>query len=88
MSTKTTIEKYIDPGIPMVTISINKFPIPNTLIYLGVAINVMTTETMKHLKFHNIRPTTTILELADRSKVVPEGILEDIVVLWIHGIIL
>ena len=80
MSTNTTIEKYVDPGIPMVTISINKFSVPNTLIDLGAAINVMTTETMKHLNLNNIRPTTTVLELADRSKVVPEGILEDIIV--------
>ena len=28
----------------------------------------------------NIRPTTTILELADRSKITPKGILEDIIV--------
>ena len=75
MSAKTTIEKYINPGIPMVTISINNFSVPSTLIDLGEAINVMTIETMKYLKFPNIRPTTTILELADRSKFVPEGIL-------------
>lgn len=35
---------------------------------------------MKYLKLPNIRPTTTSLELADRSKVVPKGILEDIIV--------
>ena len=64
----------------MVTISINNFSVPNTLIDLGAAINVMTTENMKHLKLHNIKTTTTILELADRYKVVPEGILEDIII--------
>lgn len=80
MSTQTMVEKYIDPGIPMVTISINNFSVPNTLIYLRVAINVMTMETMKYLHLNNIRSTSTILELADRSKVVPEGILEDIIV--------
>ena len=35
---------------------------------------------MKYLNLQNLRPTTTILELADRSKVVPEGILEYIIV--------
>jgi len=80
MSTKTTVEKYIDPGIPMVTISISNFSVPNTLIDLGASINVMTTETMKHLNLNNIRSTTTILELVNRSKVVPERILEDIIV--------
>ena len=38
VSTQTIVEKYIDPGIPMVTISINNFSVPNTLIDLGEAI--------------------------------------------------
>eukprot|EP00253_Pinus_taeda_P021145 PITA_21145 len=80
MSTQTTVEKYIDPGIPMVTISINNFSVPNTLIDLGAAINVMTMETMKTPQLNNIRSTSTILELTDRSKVVTKGILEDIIV--------
>ena len=67
MSIKTTIEKYVDPEIPMVTISINSFSVQKTLIDLGAAINVMTTETMKHLNLNNIRPTTTVLELVDRK---------------------
>ena len=55
----------------MVTITINKFSISKTLIDLGVAINVMTLETMKYLDLKNLRPTTTVLELADRSKIAP-----------------
>lgn len=54
MFAKITIEKYIDPGIAMVTISINYFSILNILIDLGTTINVMTTETMKYLKLTNI----------------------------------
>jgi hypothetical protein len=80
MSNTISIEKYVDPGIPMVTITINNFSISKTLIDLGAAINVMTLEMMRHLNLQNLRPTTTVLELADRSKVVPEGILEDITV--------
>ena len=60
MSTKATIGKYIDLGIPTVTISMNKFSVPNALIDLGAAINFMTMKTMKYLKLPNIRPTTTI----------------------------
>jgi hypothetical protein len=80
MSNNISIEKYVDPGIPMVTITINNFSISKTLIDLGAAINVMTLETMRQLNLQNLRPTTTVLELADRSKVVLEGILEDITV--------
>eukprot|EP00253_Pinus_taeda_P010783 PITA_10783 len=80
MSTQTIVEKYIDPSIPMVTILINNFLVPNTLIDLGATINVITMETMKNLHLNNIRSTSIILELADRSKVVPEGMLDDIIV--------
>jgi hypothetical protein len=80
MSNIVFIEKYVDPGIPMVTITVNNFSIPKTLIDLGAAINVMTLETMEYLHLKNLRPTTTFLELADRSKITPEGILEDIIV--------
>jgi len=51
MSTSSTIEKYVDSRIPMVTISINNFSVSKTLIDLGAAINVMTTETIKYLNF-------------------------------------
>ena len=80
MSNTVSIEKYVSTGIPMVTITINNFSISKTLIDLGAPINVMTLETMRYLNLQNLRPTTTILELVDRSKVVPEGILEYIMV--------
>ena len=80
MSNTVFIEKYVDPGIPMVTITINNFSITKTLIDLGASINVMTLETMEYRHLTNLRLTTTVLELADRSKITPEGILEDIIV--------
>jgi hypothetical protein len=79
-SNTISVEKYVDPGIPMVTITIKKKLISKTLIDLGASINVMTLETMRYLNLQNLRPTTTVLELDDRSKVVLEGILEDIIV--------
>ena len=55
--------------------------IPHTLINLGVAINVMTKDTMLKLNLHgSLRKTTTMLQLADRSIVTPEGIVEDVMV--------
>ena len=80
MSTSITMEKYIDLGVPLVTISINSFSIPNTLIDLGATINVMTMETLRNLKIYNIKPTPTILELENRSKVRPEGVVDDVIV--------
>ena len=54
MSNTISIEKYVDPGIPMVTIRINNFSISITLIDLGEAINVMTLETMRYLNLQNL----------------------------------
>ena len=80
MTNTISMEKYVDPGIPRVTTIINNIHIPNTLIDLGVAINAMTLETMKTLQLTNLQHTTIVIKLADRSKVIPEGILEDIIV--------
>ena len=74
------MEKCIDPGVPLVTISINKFSIPNTLIDLDATINVVTMETLHNLKIYNIRPTPNILEFPDRSKVKHEGVVDDVIV--------
>lgn len=78
MSNVISMEKYVDPRIPRVTTIINKISIPNTLIDLGVAINVMTLDTMKTLQVTNLHSTPVVLTLANCSKVIPEGILEDI----------
>ena len=63
------------------TICINEISIGNTLVELGAAINVMSMTTMQTLQLYNLlRPTPTILELADRSTVKPIGALDDITV--------
>ena len=80
MSTKFFTEKYEDLGILVVTTFINGYPINITLIDLGVAINVMNMETLSHIGSFELLPTPTMLELVDRSKVKPEGVLEDIVI--------
>ena len=61
---KDTPVKYDDPGNPVLTIQINHINLPNTLVDLGAAINVMTTGTLSALQLPNPRPTPTILELA------------------------
>ena len=40
----------------------------------------MTMETLCSLNIYNMRPTPTILELANRSKVKPEGVVDDVIV--------
>jgi hypothetical protein len=75
------LEKYGNPGNLVVTITINEVSIGNTLIDLGVAINVMTATTLEQLQLQLLlQPTPTILELAYKTRVIPEGILDDIMV--------
>ena len=67
MSTGFVTKKYVDPGIPVVTTIINGYPIRNTLIDLGAAINVMTMETLSHIGSFDLLPTPPMLELENRS---------------------
>jgi hypothetical protein len=72
--------KYSDPCNPVVDLQINDTLNSNTLIDLGFSINVIMHETMQSLRLTCLRETPTILQLADRSTIKPEGILEDVVI--------
>ena len=54
MMGKTTVQKYLDPRSPIVKIHINGVEIPNTLIDLGAAINMMSKQVMDTLRLPNI----------------------------------
>ena len=51
---KTPLVKYGDPGNPTVTVQIDLVSISNTLVDLGVVINIMTIETLKLLGLKNL----------------------------------
>jgi hypothetical protein len=72
--------KYNDPGNPLVTVEINGISLPNRLIDLGATINVMPFDTMKKLQINQLRPTQTMIELADKSVISPAGSLDDVIV--------
>lgn len=59
--------RYGDPGNPILKLQINGVEIPNVLVDLGAAINVITTKTMHTLGLRNLKHTPTVLELADQS---------------------
>lgn len=77
---KATPIKYEDPGNPIVIGQINVHSFPNSLVDLGVAINILTTTTCKMLGIIALEPTTTLLELVDHSVIRPEGTLRDVMV--------
>jgi len=72
---QTKIQKYLELGSPIVKTHINGIEVPNTLIDLGAAINVMSKQTMNQLKLSNLQYTPTLLQLADRSVIKPDGVL-------------
>ena len=59
---------------------INGCSFPNALDDLGVAINILITTTCQKLGITSLDPITTLLEMADRSVVKPEGTLQDVMV--------
>jgi hypothetical protein len=78
---KLIVPKYLDLGIPLVNVHINKTFIHNTLIDLGASISVMTKYTILKLNLQGfLRDTPTILQLAEKSAVKPEGMLEYMII--------
>jgi hypothetical protein len=78
---KKFVRKYLDLGNLVVDVYINKRLIQNTLIDLRASINVMTKDTMFRLGLKEpLRCTPIILQLADKSTLNPEGVLEDVMV--------
>ena len=80
MMGKSMSVKYGDPGNPILTVQIKKVEIPNVLVDLGAAINVITSETIHALSLHNLKHKPIVLELADQSTVKPIGKLEDVAI--------
>ena len=80
LSGRETPLKYEDPGNPIITVQIYGQTLSNALVDLGAAINILTTTTCQKLGITSVEPTSTLLELADRSVVRPEGTLHDVMV--------
>ena len=75
-----SMKKYTDPRNPVVSVQIGNILVSNIVIDLGAAINVNTKKTMDQLRLSHLRPTPTVLELADTSKIKPEGVLDDMII--------
>jgi len=73
-----TTEKIPDPGsfIPDCSISTSRFS--RSLCDMGSSINLMLKSVAERLGMTNYMPTRITLLFADRSKRIPEGILEDV----------
>lgn len=81
LSKKLVNSKYGDLGSLVITILIGTTKIPNLLIDLGEAINVMIAKISKKLALFGMHPTTIFLQMVDRSIAKLEGIIEDIYII-------
>ena len=78
MIDQSLLTKYNDRRNPTVTVHIDNHPITNSMIGLGAVTNIMTKDLFISLGLHQLRPTPTVLELAGRSYIKPEGMIEDV----------
>ncbi|XP_070007605.1 uncharacterized protein [Nicotiana sylvestris] len=72
--------KLKDPGSFTIPLSLGKQEVGRALCDLWASINLMSSSLFKQLGWGALRPTTITLQLADRSLVMPEGIIEDMLV--------
>lgn len=75
-----SMEKYTNLGNPVFSVQIGNVLVSNFLIDMGVAINVMAKQNMDQLRLSHLRPTPTVLELEDRSKIKAEGVLDNVII--------
>ncbi|KAL0408249.1 UNVERIFIED_CONTAM: hypothetical protein Sradi_1759300 [Sesamum radiatum] len=72
--------KCKDPGIFSIPCKIGNIGIENAMCDLGASINVMSLAIYESLNIGPLKETGVVLQLADRSIVYPDGVLEDVLV--------
>ena len=72
--------KYKDPGCPTISSFIGEYKIERVLLDLGVSVNLLPYLVFQNLNLGELKPTSVILLLADRSVKLPRGIIEDVLV--------
>ena len=72
--------KYKDPGSPTISVNIGGTCIDKALLDLGASVNLLPYSVYKQLGLGDLKPTNITLSLADRSVMIPKGIVEDVVV--------
>ena len=69
-----------DPGIFSIPLTIGDVDFKKALCDLGVSVSLMPLSCCRKLGMKELQPTNITLQLADRSLVVPIGILENVLV--------
>ncbi|XP_057981314.1 uncharacterized protein LOC131166759 [Malania oleifera] len=75
-----TPPKYKDPGSPTISCVIGNSKIGQALLDLGAGVNLLPYSVYEQLGLGELKTTSIILQLADRSIKIPKGIIEDVLV--------
>jgi uncharacterized coiled-coil protein SlyX len=75
-----TPPKLKDPGAPTISCVIGNTQIERALLDLGAGVNLLPYSVYQQLGLGELKPTSTILQLADRSIKKPRGIVEDVLI--------
>ncbi|XP_020522091.1 uncharacterized protein LOC18432918, partial [Amborella trichopoda] len=72
--------KYKDPGCPTISCQIGEQEFGQALLDLGASVNLMPYSIYLQLGLGELKPTSVVLQLADRSVKKPRGIVEDVLI--------
>ncbi|KAL6542016.1 hypothetical protein OROGR_011502 [Orobanche gracilis] len=72
--------KYKDPGSPTISCVIGDHIIKRALLDLGASVNLLPYSVYTQLGLGELKSTSVILQLADRSIKIPRGIVEDVLI--------
>ena len=76
----TLPRKQKDPGSPLVSCSIGNLTFKKAVLDLGPSVNILPTHLFEELKLGNLKPTSIVLSLGDKSLRYPRGMIEDVIV--------
>ncbi|XP_070004117.1 uncharacterized protein [Nicotiana sylvestris] len=78
--TRPIVKKLSDPGSFTIPCTIGDFAFAKALCDLGASINLIPLANYKKLGIGRARPTSMLLQLADRTVKRPSGILDDVLI--------
>lgn len=74
------LSKLKDPGIPIISCIIRGLTIKKALLDLEMRVNLLLSLVYELFGFRELKPTSIILQLADRSIKISHGMIEDMLV--------
>ncbi|XP_075655080.1 uncharacterized protein LOC142625280 [Castanea sativa] len=72
--------KYKDLGCPTISCVLGNSRIEKALLDLGASVNLLPYSVYEQLGLGELKPTSIILQLVNRSVIVPKGVVEDVLV--------